>query len=471
MSKSFWRRRLYWRIVCSFLVSVGGLLIVQALSVWLWVGNMPTNQQLTAFTRAVAADLAAAIARKPSLDVAGYLPAHYPRPLASLFVVLADGRVVLTGPFRPSSETVIGAQQYYTGKVQTELPASWIFGMYRASPIIAGGRLAGSVGAVPPAWRNLVGRKMAGLSSLLLLLGTVFAAALTLGPVKRRLAVLERSARQIEDGDFTSLAPETGDDELTDLARAFNRMSAALQHRDDQLRQSEHARRLLLADVSHELMTPLTAIRVHRDVLAMSTPATADINRSLTIIGDEALRLERVIGDLLDLACMEAGGDIFEHEHVAVEALFGRVIARHGHAAVRKGVALTAVVGSGAELVYGDVGRLEQALQNLSANALRYTPAGGTIQMRAESDDDEVVISVRDSGAGISPEHLPFVFDRFYKADASRCGSVQSGSGLGLSIARAVVERHGGMLRVESQPHVATVFSITLPTVLRTRPS
>jgi signal transduction histidine kinase len=141
-----------------------------------------------------------------------------------------------------------------------------------------------------------------------------------------------------------------------------------------------------------------------------------------------------------------------------VAQLFDRVAARHGPALDAAGVQVETAIERGAERVVGDRDRLEQALQNLGANAIRYAPAGSTVKLAARPAASGVTITVTDQGAGIEPEHLPHIFDRFYKADASRTG-VAGGSGLGLSIVRTIVERHGGRISVTSRPG-QTVFEI-----------
>jgi two-component system sensor histidine kinase BaeS len=241
-------------------------------------------------------------------------------------------------------------------------------------------------------------------------------------------------------------------------------MATDLGARDEQLKAADRTRRLLLADVSHELMTPLTAVRAYREVLGMTGLAhDPDIARCLGIIGDETQRMERLIGDLLDLARLEAGGERLRHEDVSVEDLFGRVAVRHEPYARTKGVAVNTMIGAGAEILYGDTMRLEQALQNLAANALRHTPPGGAVDVSAVLRGDQVILAVKDTGQGIPLEHLPFVFDRFYKVDPARSVDGAAGSGLGLSIVKAIVERHGGTVSVASQPGVSTVFTICLP--------
>jgi signal transduction histidine kinase len=210
-------------------------------------------------------------------------------------------------------------------------------------------------------------------------------------------------------------------------------------------------------------------MRGYLETLAMPELMLDEATRAryLKIIGDETGRLERLIGDLLDLARLEGGGGTFVMSTVQVAALFGRVEARHERACLEAGLTLQTSVAPGAETVTGDQDRLEQALQNLAANAIRYAPRGTTVRVAATPQTSDfplqtsTILSVEDEGPGIPPEHLPHVFDRFYKADAARAG-MSGGSGLGLSIAKAIVERLGGRLTVASRPG-RTVFEITLP--------
>jgi signal transduction histidine kinase len=208
-------------------------------------------------------------------------------------------------------------------------------------------------------------------------------------------------------------------------------------------------------------MTPLTAMRGYVETLSMKElnldQTTRD--RYLGIIDDETHRLERIIGDLLDLARLEGGGGTIRRENVPVRALFDRVHSRHERELTERNVTFDAQVDASAQAVFGDPDRLEQALQNLAANALRHTPDGGTLSLSASAAGDKVRLRVRDSGPGIDPAHLPLIFDRFYKADAARKAS--GGSGLGLSIVKAIVERHGGSITVHND--TGAVFDILLP--------
>jgi len=279
---------------------------------------------------------------------------------------------------------------------------------------------------------------------------------------------LQEATVRFGAGDMTARAPDRGGDEVAVLARSFNQMGDELASRAHALELSDKARRQLLADVSHELMTPLTAMRGYIETLTMKELDLEEQTREryLHIIDDETHRLERIIGDLLDLARLEGGGGTLRREEVPVQSLFERVHSRHERELTTRRVTLAANIAHGAETVIGDPDRLEQALQNLAANALRHTPDGGEIVMSSEMLGNKLRLRVRDSGAGIPPEHLPLIFDRFYKADASR--KAAGGSGLGLSIVKAIVERHGGSVAAHNEG--GAVFDILLPAAERQGP-
>jgi len=312
-----------------------------------------------------------------------------------------------------------------------------------------------------------------------LIVGTIAASGLIFGPARRRLRQLEGAARSFGAGDLSARAPARGGDEIAAVATAFNTMADDLTARAEALAASDRARRQLLADVSHELTTPVTAMRGYLETLTMPELSLDEATREryLQIIADETARLERIIGDLLDLARLEGGGGALSVADVPVSDLFDRVSARHERACEQQQVTLSRAIEPGAEVVAGDRDRLEQALQNLAGNALRYAPAGSTIHLAAKPARGGVTISVADEGPGIAEEHLAHIFDRFYKAESSRTvnrpggpddGATSNGSGLGLSIVKAIVERHGGQIAVDSRPG-RTVFTITLavPTKLR----
>jgi signal transduction histidine kinase len=315
----------------------------------------------------------------------------------------------------------------------------------------------------PSFWRILtrLGPTMAPVAAGVLGVGMVVIAFVVFGPARRRLRAVQDATERLGGGDLDARAPEYGGDEVAALARSFNKMAVELASRARALEASDNTRRQLLADVSHELMTPLTAMRGYIETLGMSELKLDGPTREryLRIVIDETHRLENIIGDLLDLARLEGGGTSMRKERVDVKAIFTRVASRHERELQERGIRLIQRVEPGAEVVIGDSDRLEQALQNLAANALRHTPEGGEIILSSTTVPDGSMLSVRDTGRGIPDEHLPLIFERFYKVDAAR--KAAGGSGLGLSIVKAIVERHGG--RISARNDNGAVFEIVLP--------
>ena len=512
-----WYQSLYTKIAAGFMLCLASMLVVQAvLFVYVIERSGPTlpGQPPDRFAQTLALDLSQALARDPTFDVARFVREQYGRDAHPFFVMLADGRVVSNGG--PFPEALLReARARLRRGVDYERPDwGWRYEQYgrggrgrleRPDPSGAPGSLeAGAPGAPganglppPPAFRPMrpvpivVQNQVAGVVVVLprapytfllsryaptlalvgagvLGLGAALATMIVFGPARKRLRAVEDAARRLGSGDLSARAPSRGGDEVAAVATAFNAMADDLAARADALAASDRVRRQLLADVSHELTTPVTAMRGYLETLTMPELALDKVTESryLAIIGDETARLERIIGDLLDLARLEGGGGAFVVEDdVETRQLFDRVVARHERASEEAGVRITATIEPGAEIMRGDRDRLEQALQNLAANALRYAPADTDIELRAAATPDHIVLTVSDRGKGIAPEHLPHVFDRFYKAEASRSirtGNGSGGSGLGLSIVKAIVERHGGRIAVDSQPG-RTVFTLQLP--------
>ncbi len=268
-------------------------------------------------------------------------------------------------------------------------------------------------------------------------------------------AMTTASAR-IADGRYGERVPVTSDDELGELAGQFNRMAATLE-------QVERMRRDLVADVAHELRTPLASIDGYMEALidgvVPAEPATFHRVRR------EASRLQRLVADLQELSRVEAGQLPIHQRPVAVRDLVDAAVGRLRPQFDDKEIALETDAAPGLPQVRADPDRVGQVLTNLLGNALQHTPQGGRVTIRAHPEHGMVAISVADSGAGIAPEHLPHLFDRFYRADRSRARS-SGGSGIGLTITRHLVEGHGGSIRAESEgPGRGATFTFTLPPV------
>jgi signal transduction histidine kinase len=313
---------------------------------------------------------------------------------------------------------------------------------------------------------SLFGPTIAVEALVVLLFGASAAALLVFRPARRRLAALQSAVQAIGSGRSDVRAPEGGGDEVAQLAVSFNEMAARLEARARALADADRTRRQLLADISHELATPLAAIRGYVETLGMSELSLDEPTRHryLGIVTEEAERLEHMIGDLLDLAKLEGTARSFVAAPVLVSQLLDRVSDRHAPALLEREITLETSLADPGLTVSGEATRLEQALQNLAANALRHTPVGGRIFLRAAPDGEDVVIVVEDTGPGIPEEHLVRVFDRFYKVDVSRTGTaLPSGTGLGLSIVQAIVTQHGGAVAVSNVPGAGARFEIRLP--------
>jgi signal transduction histidine kinase len=519
MSDPVWYRSLYWRIAFGFVAMLAILLLAQGL-LFLWftdrIFGTParTPAQLAAL---VAEDVAAELQQRPDGDLDTFVRVHFSSVYQPFLVMLSNGqrasnrptglppefgRIVAgrmradsqgwpgepgASPRFPGGEAGRGAEPSEPGgtarppgtpAIQPRIGPGGSFGRRGGArfpidyaPITVNAQQVGivAVPSNPPpvsvALREL-GPTLTWFGLGLLGLGATFTALLVFRPAHKRLRTLEQAARALGEGRTDVRATEAGGDEVSSLARTFNHMAADLESRATALAASDRARRQLLADVSHELMTPLSAIRGYVETLGMpDVPLDQDTRtRYLGIVEQETHKLEAIIGDLLDLARLEGGGDRLRNEPVAVEDLFKRVADRHQPALRDRGITLDLDIADGTPRISGDAARLEQALQNVAANAIRHTPSGGRVRLTASGAPDGVLIDVSDTGPGIPEEHLPRVFDRFYKVDAARSGTaVPSGSGLGLSIVRAIIERHGGTISARNAAEGGAVFELRLP--------
>jgi signal transduction histidine kinase len=267
----------------------------------------------------------------------------------------------------------------------------------------------------------------------------------------RSLRELTEATVEIAEGNLGKQVTVRSMDEIGELAASFNKMS-------HDLAQATEARRRMTADIAHDLRSPLSVISGYAEALSDGKlPGTPEI---YGILHQETRHLSRLIDDLRTLSLADAGELQLYKQSVAPQAILDWVSARQALIAQQKGISLRVTVEPDLPAISIDMERMVQVLDNLIANAIRYTPSGGEIFLSARQLEDAVLLQVQDSGSGISPEDLPHVFDRFYRADKSR---QQNGeTGLGLAIARSIVEAHGGKLTVESTPGKETTFTIRL---------
>ena len=266
------------------------------------------------------------------------------------------------------------------------------------------------------------------------------------------LAELMAAADAVAAGDLSVRVGESGHGNMARLTRRFNRMTAELER-------TEQARRNLTADVAHELRTPLQIIQGNLEgaLDGVYEPTPEHLRATL----DETRRLARLVGDLQTLSLAEAGQLPLHRREVVAADLLEDVATRFAGAAAETGVVLKVTPNDDSPILLVDPERLEGVLSNLTANALRHTPAGGHVTLSAAAVAGGAALAVADSGEGIAADELPFVFDRFWRGDRSRGRT--AGAGLGLAIARQLVLAHGGTIEVSSAVGQGTTFSIFLP--------
>jgi two-component system, OmpR family, sensor histidine kinase BaeS len=291
--------------------------------------------------------------------------------------------------------------------------------------------------------------RIAGVTALVLAL-TV---AVTIVVSTRLVKPLTTLTNAVQDPAQPHIrVPVTSGDEIGRLTAAFNDLS-------ERRERMEAQRTAMVSDIAHELRTPLGNIRgwleAAEDGLAASDQAF------MSSLLEEAVLLQHVIDDLQDLAAADAGQLRLHPEAVHVRDLLDQVAVAHRAAAGAAGLILEVRAEADPE-IFADPMRLRQAINNLVSNALRHTSAGGSITIGCRQDRDQVVIEVADTGSGISPEDLPRIFDRFWRAEKSRSRRT-GGSGLGLPITRQLVEAHGGTITAASVPGERTVFTVRLP--------
>lgn len=279
-----------------------------------------------------------------------------------------------------------------------------------------------------------------------------------------RLAALRGAARAIAGGDLAARVAVQGRDELAELARAFNNMAQELETAAAQRQRLDQMRRDLIAWASHDLRTPLTSMRVVIEALADGVIEDADARRRYLASAQADIRsMSQLIDELFELAQIDAGGLTLNLMSASLHDLISDVLTRLRPVAEARGVALDGRVDSAVDPVTLDAARIERVLVNLLTNALRHTPPGGRVSVQADRAAHTVRVQVSDTGDGILPEDLPYVFDRFYRGDPARTRG-SGGAGLGLAIAKGIVEAHHGVITAHSAAGHGATFEFTLRT-------
>jgi signal transduction histidine kinase len=281
--------------------------------------------------------------------------------------------------------------------------------------------------------------------------------------ISGRINSISNAAREIAQGNLTERVPVTGNDEISKLGNTFNDMTRQLEDMDIHQKELRKMRSDLIVWVGHDLRTPLTSIRAILEALAdriVEDPET--VQRYLDMAQKEVRYLSRLIDDLFDLSQIDAGGMRVDWQYIPLADLISDTLESFTELAYQQGVNLDGSIQPGIDLVYIDAQLIGRVLNNLTSNAIRYTPPGGTVNISAVKDNGKVTVTVNDNGDGIKAEDLPYIFERFFRGDKSR-NRTTGGTGLGLAISRGIIEAHGETIRAESEEDVGTKIIFTIP--------
>jgi len=300
-----------------------------------------------------------------------------------------------------------------------------------------------------------------GLIALLLSLVLAFVLARWVADPLQNVVAAARTV----PADAAQLVEPSGPQEVQELTRAFNAMVGRVQS-------SQKSQRDFVANVSHELKTPLTSIQGFSQAILDGTADSPEaLHQAAEVIYNEAGRMHRMALDLLDLARLEAGTADLKMSPVDMKALLNGVMEKFAPMASRSLVNLKLDLAGDLPIFTGDGDRLAQVFTNLVDNALKFTPSNGTVTLRAVQDKGELQVSVGDTGRGIPAQAIPHIFDRFYQVDSSRAGGERHGAGLGLAIVQEIVAAHGGRISVRSAEGRGTAFIVHLPLTSKTSSS
>jgi heavy metal sensor kinase len=282
--------------------------------------------------------------------------------------------------------------------------------------------------------------------------GGFFLASRVLKPVER----IRKTAEEIGESDLSRRIEVNSEDELGRLASTLNQMIGRLEAAFSRQRQ-------FTADASHELRTPLAIVQAESTLILRKKRTQEDYRKSLELISQEAGHMSTIVGKLLYLARIDAGKDQVNFERINLKELLGELSSDIEVLAREKGIEFKLVPLEDLT-IEGDRVKLEQLFLNLIENAIRYTPSGGNISASMVREGKSAVVAIKDTGIGISKEHIPHLFERFYRVDKAR-SRAEGGAGLGLAICKHIVQVHNGKIEVESQVDKGSTFSVSLPLV------
>ncbi len=487
MKRRFRSPSLFWTFAGAFLVVLIAATALQVLVIATIVEPVATQwaeSRADLIAREAAQEIGAALAESPEADIRGILRSHHTevRP-----IILAyrppDGRIIADRPMPPQYHRRLQSfmpppPDTITGRHDLRWPRRGPIAdregrrrrVLSRYPVVLDSGVAGEVIAWAPPRRFALWPRATPWPILLsvpiavLLAGSAGLVMFRL--LLKRLRALDNLAARVTAGDLDARVPNPGADEIGQLGTRLNRMTESLAEAKQRIEESDRQRRQLLADISHELATPLTSIHGYAETLLEPSVPVSEEERSayLQNVLEESRRMELLIQDLLDLTRLEAGAISLERVRLDWTALCRNTMNRFESRFREEGLKILWSGPAEQAWILADGRRLEQVLENLLTNALRYVPLGGTVTLSLEPVPETLSprfrLTVADDGPGFPPEDLPHIFDRFYRADAARS---TGGSGLGLAIVQEIIRLHGGETRAENRKPVGASILVELP--------
>lgn len=361
-----------------------------------------------------------------------------------------------------------GGKQFILGDNPRDIHKPKVFS---AAPVVMNGMVYGYIYVIlrgeqyDTAAERIVNSHILTLGLRGLLLSLIAAAAIglvALGFVTKKLRRITKTVLQFKDGDYSQRVKITSNDELDQLAVAFNEMADTINNNLEELKKADALRRELIANVSHDLRTPLASMQGYIETILMKNETLSPEERKqyLRTILNGAERLNKLVQELFELSKLEAKQTRPNIEPFSMPELVNDLALKFAPVAERKQITLSTDIPKMISMVHADIGLIERVLQNLIENAINYTPKGGTVTLKVAQSNGKIKTVVEDTGIGIPEAELPFVFDRFYQV---RSKTRANGAGLGLAIAKKILEAHGEMIMVLSKVKEGTSFSFELP--------
>ena len=310
--------------------------------------------------------------------------------------------------------------------------------------------------------------KLGASAVLAILLFASLAGLILFALLTRRLRRLTAAVERFRQSDFVQepLVFENArhPDEIDRLGRAFQQMSERIAQQLQRLKGTDKLRRELIANVSHDLRTPLASIQGYLETLLLKHDALApeERRRYLEIAGKHSERLGKLVAELFELAKLDSNEIQLHRERFPIAELMQDVAQEFQLAAEKKGIGLDVRLQENSPVVFADIGLLARVFGNLIENALRYTPPGGTVRLSLSAEEEKVCVRLSDTGCGIPPEEIPYIFDRFYRLE-NNTRTNSEGAGLGLAIAKRILELHGSAIAVDSTVNAGATFTFRLP--------